>query len=554
MADNTFTANIKRLRRYFQGKTVIVPDGRTDSVRLRTVDPSVTAMDHMWNIRGNNASLGLFGGYNRYLTGQQHRIFLYQEYNMMERDPIISRALDVLSEESCLPNEYGNIIEVQSDNENIKTSLDYLFHEVLNVDHSLGTWVRQLIKYGDMFVYLNIKDQLGVVDAIPLSSVDVERHEDGGKYQDEVYFTANGIFTKNIPQERMVHFRRGKDSQFLPYGVSLLEPIRRHWKQLTLLEDFLMVYYLLRSVNQRVYRVDVGALAPKDVPSFMEKFQAMLKKQPLVDPESGEYDLNYDPLTVIDDVVIPIREGYINTEFDEIPASSETNLIEGIDYYRKKIMAGLGVPNFLLNYEEQINAKATASSEDIRFAKTVINIQKLILAELEQIAVIHLILQGYSKKDIYSFELSLTPPSDLKEMEELDKIDRRLDVATKAWDSGLFDKKFIYTNILKIGEEEFEEIMDNMLRDKIRDKLDEETINNTEIPDISASEEDIEADIDGDSDGEGSQGGQLQPPSGQDDAQQESDVGRVEDLLSARQSEDGIDRGSREPDDRSRDE
>lgn len=522
---NKFTKNLGRLRRYFAGKTVVIPD-RDGKVKLRSVEPKTVAMDHLFDIGGRSAKRGNMLSrdyYNHYIT-PAHRQYLFREYMLMERDPIIARALDLLSEETCLANENNEVVQVKSDNENIKTSLSYLFHEVLNVNFNLQSWVRQMLKYGDCFIYLNISDTYGITDAIPFSVLDVERFDE----EDRTYFKAQNIVSQEIPEERMIHLRLAKDSEFLPYGVSLLEPVRRHWKQLTLLEDFMMVYYLMRSVNQRVFRVDVGNLSPEAVPSFIEKFQQMLKRAPLMDEQTGEYDIRFNPMTVLNDIVLPIRDGYENTNFDELPASTETNITEGIEYFRKKIMAGLGIPNFLLNYEEQINSRATAGAEDIRFAKNILAYQKIILSELETIAVIHLILQGYSKKDIHSFELELTNPSDLKEMEELEKLERKINIARDMEELGFHDKEYIYEHIFGLGSEEATKLTQGVLQDRINEKLNEDLINSAEIPE---DEEDVDDVDDTPEEGEGSQGGLTQPPTGQDEEQETAEVGRADELM-----------------------
>lgn len=542
-----FTKNLQRLRRYFQGKTVIIPDKEGD-IKLRTVEPTTVASDHLWSsgfgqrfTRGGS-NLVSRDYYNHYIT-PAHRQYLFREYMLMERDPIIARSLDLLSGETCLADEDNSVVQIKSDNEKIKTTLDYLFHEVLNVNFNLRSWVRQMLKYGDCFVYLNISDTYGITDAIPFSVIDVERHEE----EDEIYFTANQIMTDKIPEERMIHFRLAKDSEFLPYGVSILEPIRRHWKQMTLLEDFMMVYYLMRSINQRVFRVDVGNLPPKDVPSFMTEFQKMMKRQPLVNPKTGEYDLKFDPMTVLEDIVLPVRDGYENTQFDEIPASTETTIVDGIEYFRKKIMSGLGIPNFLLNYEEQINSRATASAEDLRFAKNILDIQKIILSELETIAVIHLILQGYSKKDIYSFELSLTNPSDLKEMEELEKLERKVSIARDLLDLQMHSKEWVYEKVFNIGDEEAQTLQEQVLQDLINDKINEDIVNKTELPDeeeINDSDEGIKPES-----GEGSRGGLTEPATSPDDEQENAEVGRAEDLMNASKTNEEPSRRERQPED-----
>lgn len=347
MAESTFD----RLQRYFTGRTVVLPSKSGENLKLKTVDPRIVGQSPYWKARTSS----MYGSYLGYRNSQYHRLYLFREYQMMEKDPIIARSLDILSEEATLKDEYGEILKIECDDEHIKITLEHLFYEVLNVDFNLRNWIRGMLKFGDLFLYLNLKEKLGVVDVTPLetSEVNREENEDSG----EITFSATQVMNTVIPFERMAHFRNTKDQEFLPYGTSILESIRKYWKMQTLLEDFMMVYYLLRSVNQRVFRVDVGGLSRPQAEQYVQRVREMFKKEPLQDSETGEYNLKYDPLTMIDDIVLPVRQGYDNTTFDEIPASTETDLVQGIEYLRQKIMAGLGIPNFLLNYEETINSK-----------------------------------------------------------------------------------------------------------------------------------------------------------------------------------------------------
>lgn len=523
-----FQNNLERLTRYFSGKTIVVPKG-DNKIVLKTVPDDQVVLNNMWNSKGGFGGMS-YGNYQFY-KHQMNRLYLFQEYDMMETDSIISRALDIISEEACQPDDFDEIIHIDTDNEKIRVTLEHLFYEIMNVDYTLKGYIRQLIKYGDCFLYLNVQDRIGITDIVPLSTVDVERKEDdNGK----VWFNVSSLGTSKIEESRIAHFRDPKNIELLPYGISHLEPVRRFWKQIRLLEDFMMVYYLLRSVNQRVFKIDTGNLAPDKIPAFINEIKQTFKKVPLIDPETGDYNLNYDPITFIEDIVVPVRQGYENTQFDELPASTETNIVDGIEYYRKKMMAGLGIPNFLLNYEEQLNAKATAGQESIHFAKTVAGIQKLVVSELEKIAVVHLILQGYTKEEVLSFSISLTPPSDIRENEKLEKLQTKLDLATSMKDSGLFSFDYIYKELFDFTDAEIKELKDQILQDKLQAKFDEDLIQNTELT-ADTGDEFSEG---GDTldelppSGEGSQGGLVEPSESPDTTQSASPEVDAEDVLS----------------------
>lgn len=522
---NNLKSNFQRLRRYFSGKTVVIPksDGK---LKLKTVEPVERAYDSLWTARNSSMTNSFI---NNYASRSQNRMYLNYEYDLMEKDPIISRSLTLVSQEVCLKNQQDEILQINTDNENIKISLEHLFYEVMNIDALLQSWTRLMLKYGDCFLYLHLQEGVGITDIVQLGSADTIREENDET--GETTFSIGGMGDK-LNEEHIAHFRNAVSVEFFPYGVSILEPVRKYWKMQMLLEDFMMVYYLLRSVNQRVFRVDVGALDPNKVPDFIEKFRQLYKKKPLVNQETGDYDIYYDPLSYIEDIILPVREGYDNTEFDEIPQSPETNIIDGIELLRQKIMAGLGIPNFLMNYEEQINSRSTASAEDIRFGKLVENVQSKIVSELEKIAVTHLILQGYSKKDILSVSLSLTPPSNLHQMEKFELLERKIDIANKLKESTFFSKEHIWKEIFEMSDDEILDMKQQMQQDLIDEQIDEDVVSNINI-DMGDEDEDVEIGDDDSKTEENPQGGL---PEGEKRPDQQSRSGRVEDLLSDRGS------------------
>jgi len=515
----------KRLRRYFSGKTVLIPTKDGDKLKLKSVSGDKTinmAYDRLFTLKNSS---GYNSFMNNYSSRVQNKMFLTYEYDLMERDPIISRALTLLAQQSCLTDLQDEMMHINCENERVKASLEHLFYQILNIDTLLPMWTRQMLKYGDCYVYLDLQEGIGVTDAVTLGSGDVERIEDETRGEVTKFVIQN--ISEDLNEEFILHFRHVLSVEFLPYGVSLLESIRKYWKMMTLLEDFMMVYYLLRSVNQRVFKVDVGAIEPQSVPNFIEQLKILYKKKPLINSDTGDYDMLYDPLSAIEDIILPVRDGYENTTFDEIPASNETNIIEGINLLRQKLMTGLGIPNFILNYEEQLNSRATAGSEDIRFAQTVESIQAIMISELEKVAVTHLILQGFSKKDVLSFTLSLTAPSNLHEAEKLDTLERMTDVASSMLESGFFSRDYLWREIFKLSDSEIETMKKEIQNDKIDDKISEDTVSSIELPD------DSEVGTTGEESDNGEDKG-LEPASTPDAIQKDAPTGRAEDLMGAR--------------------
>ena len=113
--------------------------------------------------------------YNPTLNYQSMRLQLYSDYEAMDHDPIIAAALDIISDETTARNEYGQVLNINSSNENVRKVLHNLFYDVLNVEFNLPTWVRNMCKYGDFYLKLEVSEKLGVYNVIPMSVYEVVR-------------------------------------------------------------------------------------------------------------------------------------------------------------------------------------------------------------------------------------------------------------------------------------------------------------------------------------------------------------------------------------------
>ena len=106
---------------------------------------------------------------------------------------------------------------------------------------------------------------------------------------------------------QIAHFRILGNDKYSPYGTSVLEPARRIWRQLILLEDAMMSYRIVRSPERRVFYIDVGNIAPQDVEQYMQRVMIQRKRNQVVDANTGRVDLRYNPLSVEEDYFMPVR-------------------------------------------------------------------------------------------------------------------------------------------------------------------------------------------------------------------------------------------------------
>ena len=408
-----------------------------------------------------NSTLSAYGSYDRMAR--------YSDFSEMESTPEINSALDIYSEECVSPDVEGQVLHIYSENRMIKKHLEELFYDVLNIDFNLVMWVRNLCKYGDFFLFNDIHPEYGVINCFPIPIAEIER-EEGFDPDDPAAARFRWVTQGNRVLEnwQVSHFRLLGNDAFLPYGSSVLEGARRIWRQLILIEDAMLVYRVIRSPERRVFYIDVGNIPPENVADYLEQAQTSLKRNAVVDKNTGQVDLRYNPLSVDEDYFLPVRGGDTGTRIDTLAGGSNTTAIEDVEYIQKKLFAALKIPKAYLGYDEDIGAKATLAQEDIRFSRTIQRIQKTIISELNKIAMIHLYTHGYSEEDLMQFDLRLSNPSSIAQQQKLELIRTKFDIAGAA-PEGLLDREWIRKNILDLNDDDITRIELGREKDKLRD-------------------------------------------------------------------------------------
>ena len=401
--------------------------------------------------------------------GAYDRMARYSDFSEMEYTPEIGSALDIYAEESVAADENGNVLHIHSDNTKIKQLLDDLFFDTLNVDFNLTSWVRNLCKYGDHFLFNDVSPEYGIINAYPMPISEVER-EEGFDPNDPLAVRFRWVTQGNQVLEnwQVSHMRLLGNDAFVPYGSSVLEPARRIWRQLILLEDAMLVYRIVRAPERRVFKIDVGNVPPEEIPAYMERAQSTLKRASITDQSSGRVDLRYNPLSVDEDYFIPVRGSESGTDIVTLAGGTVAGETNDVEYIQKKLFAALKIPKAYLGYDEGLGAKATLSQEDIRFSRTIARVQRTVLSELNKIAIIHLYCHGFSDNDLLDFKLKLSNPSTIAQQQKLELFRSRFEAAGTALQTpGLVDKTWVQKNIIRLTEDEIETIRKGQKKDKI---------------------------------------------------------------------------------------
>jgi hypothetical protein len=153
----------------------------------------------------------------------------------------------------------------------------------------------------------------------------------------------------------------------------------------------------------------------------------------------------------LEDFFIPVR-GDRGSRIETLPGGENAAAIEDIEYLQNKLFISLGVPKSYLTAEEDLSGKSTLAQEDIKFARTIQRIQKIVVSELAKISLVHLYLRGYEESSIFNFDLRLTNPSTVTEMMHLELMGNRFNTAVSMADSTLLSQEYIQKEVLKLSD------------------------------------------------------------------------------------------------------
>ena len=471
MADKTI---FSRLQKLFSTNTIVRKT--EDGVKVVDTDEwqnmTTNLVDRFMRMKVSNYGTGQVQSSMAY---QQVRIDLFRDYDSMDMDPILSSALDVYSDECTARNEQGNVLKIHHEDDQIKQILENLFYDIINVEFNLWPWTRNLVKYGDFFLQLEIADKLGIVNVMPLSTYEVSRVEGFDienpqrvKFIYAPYQNPSGGYGQTPKKEfenyEMAHFRLNSDSNFLPYGKSMIEGARRVWKQLMLMEDAMLIHRVMRAPEKRIFKIDVGNIPPNEVDNYMQKIINSSKKVPFVDERTGDYNLKYNMQNLIEDYYMPVRGNDNGTSIDTLKGL-EYNMIDDINYLKGKLMAALKIPKAFLGYEEDVNGKATLAAQDVRFAKTIERVQRVLISELTKVAIVHLYAQGITDDRLTNFSLELTIPSKIYEQEQVELYTAKVALITQMQQTKMFSKEWMYDAVMKFAKDEQDEMTLQVLDD-----------------------------------------------------------------------------------------
>ncbi len=386
-------------------------------------------------------------------SSQISRNQLYGIYDEMDESvAYVTSALDILSDDATQPDEYGNIYYIDSPSEKVRNLLTNLFED-LEIESKLSKWARAIAKYGDLFIRVYGSTEEGhrgvssVDDTIYPSSV--ERRDYRGKLvafidTDTSYFNEDSI----RPPWDYIHFRHKGDltplksrnlgsqetsSLVSSYGQSTLRAAVKVYTQLKFVENMILLSRLTNSVRRNIFSINVGEVDPKQAFETIKKYSDLLKKDINLNLADDLYNSAKHTSAFDEDIFIPVSDP--KNDIQVTTVGGDVNIAEQYDleYLLNKLFAALKIPKAYLNYEQDLNARSTLIQLDIRYARSVSQLQTTLITGLTRLANIHLAYLGLDP-DAVDFTITMTSVSAIDQEARLEQKQNSVGVARDMWD------------------------------------------------------------------------------------------------------------------------
>lgn len=506
-------ALFKRLTRLFSGNLSSYKRQTQRRFRRDQLDNISTDFQSAGGLKFKKHNEGTLQALQQDYLYHQDRQFRYADYERMSYDSVECRAaLEIYADEITAHSTMQKMLEIDTQSDEIKAILNDLFYNVLGIEQNLTMWVQTMCKYGDAFLYMKIDENRGIEKVQMLQSIDTERLEGTDKDNPEyLQFQCNTI-GMTFESFQIAHMRILGNDRYAPYGTSIFDAGRNDYKRLRMIEDAMMSYRIVRSPGRLVMYVDVGGIPPEDIESHLIAVNAMMESNMIADKDSGNIDQRYNPFSIEDKYVIPVRGNKTSTRIESLPGGQYTGDIQDVEYCRNKLLSSLLIPYSRVVNTTQGAGKASLVQEDVQFARRIQRLQKSVISELTKMAIVHLYTLGFRGQDLLCFDLKLANPSRISELQELETIRTKLDIASGALE-GPFSSKWLYKTIFSMSDQEILDMERELGRDKkLADNLEDSEMGSMGSEDASEDLTDLDIDPEGSEEEEPEEGVLLDAP------------------------------------------
>ena len=409
------------------------------------------------------------------------RLAKYRDFHLMDvEDPEISSALDIYADNATKgESETDTVIQIVSKDQRVVNVIEEVIDKT-NLDTQLWSIIRGLVKNGDNFEEVVVTVDEGEIDRLKHleAKTMVVVQDEWGRLDSKTPYVQKDDSDQIVAKFKnwqVIHFKLNKD-RGSKYGVdgSVLFPIRKLYKQLSMIEDALVLARLTRAIQRYAYLVDTEGIEPgSPTLEYLDEVMDRMKKRRTIDPNTGKMDVEYNPMSMEEDIFVSTRDGS-NANVKVLQGSTNLSQLADVEYFRNKKFAGVKVPKAYLSHEKDVRARAMITEQDVQFARTVRRIQLATIGGLKKLFDLALAIRGINPYAVeYEIHLPILSTIDELRLWQVKQIKANVSLMFKR-DLNI-SLHWILKNLLEYDDDEIDEMIgyledkdsyDNKIRDR----------------------------------------------------------------------------------------
>ena len=402
----------------------------------------------------NNVAIGDFGKDTTfsdvmYASVNEDKPGRVRDYRIMAAYSEVADALDDICDEAINEDDTGQVTKIHFDNIDLKV-IDkkdiedefYKFVDLFDLKHKGWQYFRQLLVEGEVFFELILHDQYtheGVLGSINLPTELIDPvYNNIQNMLVKGYIYKKPIFSEQQPNKvekydyvpmdanQIVYINSGVYNETKDFVVPFLENARRPFRQLSLIEDAIVIYRLVRAPERLVFNVDVGNMAPPKAEAYLRKLIQNYWSRKTFDMDQTDVVKKFNPQSMLDAFWFAKRQGSDGTSVTQLPGGANLGELADLMYFVKKLYKALKVPITRIDPQDKVVDTGTILRDELKFAKFVIRQQQRFASGIKRGFITHLKLTGrWDKYDLTetNFDVLFNVPTNFFELRESQRLE-----------------------------------------------------------------------------------------------------------------------------------
>ena len=405
----------------------------------------------------NNQAVGEIAGDKRfseimYANIQKDKPARIRDYRVMAAFAEVSEALDEICDEIINKNSNGDIVTIKIVNATVP---DYIESNILKefqkfisfyeLERKGWGYFRQLLVEGEIYFEHIIHEKyaeegiLGIIQ-MPSELIDPVYSNvqnvmvKGFLYRKPVFDPNNPlkqIGTDMIPidKNQATYINSEIWNENKTMHLPFIENARRSYRQLSLVEDSVVIYRLVRAPERLVFNVDVGNMPAPKAEAYLRKLIQNYWSSKTFDNTQGGVVQKFNPQSMLDAFWFAKRTGSEGTTVNQLAGGANLGELKDLDYFVKKLFKSLKVPTSRLSPEAAYKDGSDMLREELKFARFIIRLQQIFASGLKNGFITHLQLKGLLKESELreqNIDITFNVPTNFYELRESQRMEGKI--------------------------------------------------------------------------------------------------------------------------------